>query len=547
MLKVFLVEDEAIVRESIKKNICWEEHGYIFSGEASDGEMAYSMICEKKPDVVITDIKMPFMDGLELGQLLRKEMPNIKIIFLTGYGEFDYAKKAIQIGAMEYLLKPVTSSSLIEVIDRVAKVVEEENTHRSFIEQYEQDMQEREKLESKSLFEDLILGRRAVSEILGEARKLRISLSGSFYSIILFSFYMGEFNDDIYSEEVILAQNILEADLKNNDQIVMFKRGIEGYSLLVKGEDENSLRALLDALTQKISSVTEKHHIDISFFVGVGSIVNRLSDVHKSFRQANRAFAYRHFIGKNKAVFSERLGKTANIHGDNNLSLDALDISKFDRKLTEQFLRSGLAEESVYLIDEIFNGANKNQLESIILRQYIIMDIYFACAGYLEDIGASKSELIDRCGDIGKISEHLDSVNGSRAFLKRLLMETCKIRDECSTKKRSNIIAQSKDYILQNYHLEDISLNMVAKNVNMSPTHFSAIFSKETGETFVEYLTSIRMDKAKEMLRFSDKKTAEIAWDVGYPNSHYFSFLFKKLNGISPRDFRAGKDSLAYE
>ena len=126
MLKVFLVEDEVVMRNGIKNNIPWEQEGFEFAGEASDGELAYPLIKKEKPDILITDIRMPFMDGLELSRLVKKELPQIKIIILSGYNEFDYAKTAINIGVTDYLLKPISSAKLLEAVKKVADMIEKE-------------------------------------------------------------------------------------------------------------------------------------------------------------------------------------------------------------------------------------------------------------------------------------------------------------------------------------------------------------------------------------------------------------------------------------
>ena len=126
MLKVFLVEDEIVMREGIKKNIQWEKEGFEFVGEASDGELAYPLIQKTRPDILITDIRMPFMDGLELSRLVKQELPDTKIMILSGYDEFEYAKEAINIGITDYLVKPISGAKLLEAVKKVAQIVEEE-------------------------------------------------------------------------------------------------------------------------------------------------------------------------------------------------------------------------------------------------------------------------------------------------------------------------------------------------------------------------------------------------------------------------------------
>ena len=139
MIKVFLVEDEVIMREGIRSNIDWEAEGFEFVGEASDGELAYPLIQKSRPDILITDIQMPFMDGLELSRLVKQEQPGIKIIVLTGYDEFEYAKEGIRIGITDYLLKPIASAKLLEAVKKVGELVVEE---RQFQETFDQERQE---------------------------------------------------------------------------------------------------------------------------------------------------------------------------------------------------------------------------------------------------------------------------------------------------------------------------------------------------------------------------------------------------------------------
>ena len=153
MLKVFLVEDEMIIRNGVKNNIPWEQEGFTFVGEAGDGELAWPLIKQTKPDILITDIRMPFMDGLELSGLVRKELPDTKIIILSGYSEFDYAKQAINLGVANYLLKPISGEKLLEAVKQVADIIREERAQALLVEQYRQENQENIKIEKIRLFE----------------------------------------------------------------------------------------------------------------------------------------------------------------------------------------------------------------------------------------------------------------------------------------------------------------------------------------------------------------------------------------------------------
>ena len=172
MIKVFLVEDEIVMREGIKNTISWEKEGFQFVGEASDGELAYPLIQKTRPDILITDIKMPFMDGLELSRLVKKELPAVKIIILSGYDDFKYAQEGINIGIADYLLKPVTGARLLAAIKKVAEEVIKEKEQKSFLETYDQEQEERQQMEKQKYFRRLISGQMSVSAMLSEGAVL---------------------------------------------------------------------------------------------------------------------------------------------------------------------------------------------------------------------------------------------------------------------------------------------------------------------------------------------------------------------------------------
>ena len=185
MLKVFLVEDEFVMREGIKNNIDWASHGYEFCGEAGDGEVAYPMIQKCKPDIVITDIRMPFMDGLELSKLIKKEMPWIEIIILTGFEEFAYAKEAIKLGVAQYLSKPISGDELLQELDQLAEKIREKKREQEVREQYQREMEENVQKNRKDFFKYLVTGSKTPVELLEMADHLELDISAIWYNIVL--------------------------------------------------------------------------------------------------------------------------------------------------------------------------------------------------------------------------------------------------------------------------------------------------------------------------------------------------------------------------
>ncbi|MBE5983083.1 MAG: response regulator, partial [Paenibacillaceae bacterium] len=166
MVKIFLAEDEKIVREGIKNGIAWEKYGFEFAGEAPDGELAYPMILKSKPDILLTDIRMPFMDGLELAEMAKRALPDIHIMFFSGYDDFEYAKRAIKIGAADYLLKPVSSSQLLEALERMSETIMQEKSEKGYKQEFLKQQEERKQMDRDRLFDIIVSGKLGLSELL---------------------------------------------------------------------------------------------------------------------------------------------------------------------------------------------------------------------------------------------------------------------------------------------------------------------------------------------------------------------------------------------
>lgn len=211
---------------------------------------------------------------------------------------------------------------------------------------------------------------------------------------------------------------------------------------------------------------------------------------------------------------------------------------QFDRGIVENFLKNGLSAEVPAFTEDFFLRLGSGGIESVMFRQYMVMDMYFCATGFLRKLGCSDEEISASLGNLDHIQEIVSSRDEVRTYLEQLIEKTIQIRDTKATTRYGKLIDEAREYIQKNYADEDISLNSTAESVNLSPNHFSSIFSQETGQTFIEYLTGLRMDKARELLRCSDLKTSEIAYQVGYQDAHYFSYLFRKMNDCSPREYR---------
>ncbi len=401
MTKVFLADDEIVIREGIRNSFPWSTSGYQLVGEAPDGEIALSMIRDTRPDLLITDIRMPFMDGLELCRIVRRQMPWIGIIILSGYDEFEYARQAIQLGVKEYLLKPITAQELREALDRVsAQLLAEQEDRR------------RTAQRSSDLF---------VKEQLLAA---------------------------LYSEETYDPMNVVR-----------------------------QLRSMNVFLTASRYVV-----VDAAFEPGPTGL-----DALRELADSSSGIAH---------VTGSRAGGRILILGDSDED----------------------AEERAYA----FADSAVAEMERC------------GCQNILISIGETVSSP-DRILASMKSAAHIRHVLGDMPHEKSMIVG---IRDFGDSAEHT-AVSRARLYMMEHFQDAGLMLGDVARAVGMSESRFSTVFSQACGKTFTEYLTSLRLNRARELLSGTDRKSTQIARDVGYNDAHYFSYLFKKNLGLTPTEYRS--------
>lgn len=540
-IKVFLVEDEMVIRRGIKNSIDWEKEGYIFCGEASDGELAYPMIIKEKQDILITDIRMPFMDGLELCKLVKKELPNIKILILSGYDEFDYAKEAIRLGVTEYLLKPISSGKLLEALNWVSESIRREKEDKDLVRKYMEEMRENTEHEKQKFFEQMIAGNLSMADALETGKKYEMNLSAGMYNLLLFRFTLGEENRK--SGELLgEAEYAIEKLTERLEYVFEFQRGVEGWAFLLMADNEEQMSERVKELSKDLEEIM-KNYSTIAYFGGIGQPVARLRELEESFREAERALAARFTMELNRIISVEDIRMAQNVD-----TLDDIEITSFGeiektRTMLEKFLNNGAEDEIDEFVDVYINELPEENLKSVLMRQYIIMDAYIVMMSFCEKIEGIEGEMQAQSEELKNSMKTIQTLEEIKNYIRMLLKKIIGVRDTISGRRYSDIIEIAKDQIRKTYMSDEISLNTIAAEVGMSPSYFSSIFSKEMGKTFVEYLTEIRMDRAKELLMCSSMKTSEIGYEVGYKDPHYFSYIFKKTQNCTPKEFRArGKE-----
>ncbi len=526
MLKVFLVEDESVVREGIRDNIPWQQYGYKFVGEAGDGEMALPLIRKVQPDVLITDIKMPFMDGLSLSHIVGQEFPDMKIVIISGYDDFEYARRAINEGVEQYLLKPITRSAMQKVLSEIREKIETEREQKNYLHKFQYDMQEYEQYFLRSFFEKVFAGKMSVQEMYEEAKKHSLDINAPAYNLILMS---------VQDSDGSCQEELMRYFLRFSEYIV-FHWNINTYGIVLKGEKDILVERARHSL-EKIEAICQKNEEVKEWYVAVGEPVERFSLLAECYQKVNHIFSYR-FFSPAQHILTEQLAEGMG-NGKDESALDRVDTALVDPEVIKRFLNHGEQEEIAEFVSNYLEGL-KEALKSKLFRDYLLLSIRFSTLAYVESIGCSQEDLLQSVST-DMMQEPVVSLEGLEAYMTDFLEMAVALRDRKKNTQGKKILKKALQYIEENYNQETLSLNAVAAVIEVSPNYFSAMFSQEMKMTFIEYVTEKRMEKAKQLLRDTELHSSEIAVAVGYKDPHYFSFVFKKTQGCTPREYHQHK------
>ena len=534
MLKIFLVEDESIVREGLRDNIPWQQYGYKFVGEASDGEMALPLIQKTRPDVLLTDIRMPFMDGLSLSRIVHQEFPETKIIIISGYDDFEYARQAISLGVEQYLLKPITRATLQKVLSELRTKIETEQEQKRYQDKFQEETREYEQFSRTNFFMKVFEGRIPVQDIYEEAAKLSLKINASCYNLMMFSLLEKRDGPDngFESENFARKRDELLRYFVRYPEHIVFRWNINTYVVLIKGNPEQ-IQELTDRCLEGIERICGSTDGALDWYAAAGEPVERLSMLAKCYTSANHQFAYR-FLMPTVHIFKKEV--TDNYMPPASCGkIGDIDSSKVDQALIRDFLTRGSLDE-IQDFTLSWLRSIQDALQSRLFQNYLVFHVHFVVMAYVESIGYDKKEFLELLGE-EQIQEANFSVEELTAYIKNILEKAMELRDQESVNRSKTVLKRALDYIEENYRQESLSLNAVAGEVGVSANYFSAVFSQEMEVTFIEYVTQKRMEKAKKLLRQTEKPSRDIALEVGYKDPHYFSFVFKKTQGCTPREY----------
>jgi two-component system, response regulator YesN len=519
--KVFFVEDEILTREGIRDHVNWKAHGFEFCGEASDGEVALPLLQTLKPNVLITDIKMPFMDGLQLSKIVRERMPWMKIIILSGHDEFEYAQEAIKLGVTEYLLKPVTVQDMHEVLQRVAVQLEQEKIEQENLQKLHDQIEENRATLRERLLLRLVVGAVSPTEAIEKGQLLDLDLIARCYLVVILKTELADRSEHFDYDEYQQVQQIVSGLVEINPDIYLLKKDWEELVVLMKGNTPEYLEEERDVLLDQIRQEVARTRYQLA--IGAGSTVMRIADIYQSFVEA---------------LVSIQNATDKNNSGSDQV-VDKSELLKVNKSAVENYLKCGIKQDFDEFFNDFIQPLGETALKSYLIKNYIFVDVVLATANLVSELGGDIDQVVPELNSIETILMNIKTIDQLREQAYKILVSALAFRDSQTNHQYADMVRQAKAYIDQHYSDPDLSLNEVATQVNLSPSHFSFVFGQEACQNFKEYLTEIRIKKAKELLRTTPLRSAEIAYQVGYNDPHYFSYVFRKNTGLTPSEFRS--------
>ncbi len=536
LYRIMLVDDEEEVRKAIIRKIAWEQLGFVMVGDAENGEDALEKLEQLEPDVVMTDIRMPYMDGLTLSARIRDKYPSLKILIFSGYDDFEYAKQAIKLNVTEYILKPVNGEELTQILNRIRISLDEEIEQRRNITALQKSYLGSLPILRELFLNDLVRRTTDIDTVVPKLREYGIDIldARKWLAVVIHIEQIEQSETQVLSQHQelipISVRSLVEDHLKSYCRNAIFNSA-DGITVIVAVDENNTQTGLINLLNDICKE--SKRVLEVSITVGVGHSCNSLKEISRSYQSAVDALGYRAIVGIGKTIYINDVEPV--ICGK--LQLDVKSEAELTAavKFGPKELISNVIQSLVAHMDEV--KVHARQYQAYMLS--IVNCITRTMQQYDLDIG----EMFDSENWYTAIME---GIYRKEEFAEWLLPIALRM-NEALNHERDNtarkVILNAKEYILEHYSDPELSVETLCRYLHMSPAYFSTMFKKETGQTYINYLTQVRLDKAVELLNETDEKTYMIAQKVGYQEQNYFSYVFKKWYGISPTKYRGMKNN----
>ena len=528
--RVLLADDEEEIRSGISRKIDWASLGFRLVGEAANGEEALELAEQLRPDVVLTDIKMPFLDGLELCRRLRVSLPGARLVVFSGFDDFEYARQAVGAGVSEYILKPINAPELTQVLENLRRQLDRQQLERQDMETLRRRYEESLPILRELFYTRLLSGQLPPDQVQERAARYEIELPGGLWTAALVhADPPGEREGSARDELALLSvQSFLTQHFSLEGCAARAVLCGDTAALLVQLSGEDRLYPLLEELERL--SLLSRSYLGLSLTAGVGLPCQGPEELHRSVEGARSALDYRALAEGGRIIYIGDLEPQP-----------AADLSLGEEELRalSAAIKLGTPEqvdrEVRVLMERLQRLAPSLTQYRLFLLELVTCLVRLARTG-----GVSVEEVFGPGFPAGTAFSELSSLEE----LGRWLRERCGRLQELMGRRRTDsawkLVEQAKDYIAAHYSDERLSVELLCSHIHLSPTYFSTLFKREVGMSFTAYVTQVRMEQALRLLRDSDEKTYRIAEQTGYSDPNYFSYVFKRRFGLSPSKYRAG-------
>jgi two-component system response regulator YesN len=529
MLRLMIVDDESLFREAMKITLPWEKLGFEVCCEAENGYDALEKIAEHKPDVALVDINMPVMDGLELAAEIKEKELDVKVIIITGYGEFSYARQAIEVGVGNYLLKPVEEDELVEALNSIKTKIEKERTARLETEALIQQVNDYKPILKEMLLNDLIQGNRFLSteEFSSLINHIKINQDCQSYQVGVIE--LDEKSELCWNSETrqmycFALSNIADELLKNCCPYELCRDTQGRLNILLFSEPmEDNIQ--LDAMSIfETIRLTVPKLLGITVSIGIGKPYEHIQQLSLSYKEALYAVKNKLVIGENSVISYEDIS-------DYKLDVNFYPI---ERKMQLHVsLRISDLQEAERIIRAVFKDIRTNNPPGEMAR-FVSIEIVSSLLEFVSESGGDVKSIFGEGFNILEEVQNKKNLDELESWILGLLSRSFSYIGTGRSKRPSKIVEDARKYINENYARYDLKIDEIARNVFVKYGHLCFLFKRETGKTINEYISELRILKAKELIDSGCHSISMVAAKVGYADANYFSKCFKKFVGITP-------------
>lgn len=531
---VILVDDEPEIREGIIQKVDWNKYGFEIIGSAENGRDALELAEQKQPDVVMTDIMMPFMDGLELGEEIVRKMPSVKLIFFSGADDFEYVQRALHLKAVEYVLKPIDAFEFSETLIKLKAILDKEYEEKRNVETLRQHYIDSIPVLREQFLTSLLDGRIDKEQLEKKCGIGQIDLDAIGYTVGLL--WIEPNQEEIIKnlfknhDEALVPttlKQMADSILPTYGKVVSCYYG-DMVGVVANFYEEGDIYRFIEGMNQVCNSMQRVYGLTAT--AGIGTVCQSPMALRYAKKGAQTALSYRISLGGGQAIFLGDVEPEKTTF---------LQFQGHDEAELVAAIKLGNEEDIRSQVDYIIDYLKKNMLTTDQLNVYII-EVKLSFLKLLQYYDRKPDQLFESL-DVFQTTDQMASLEEFRNWMLCKSLKMSSLIKESRVHNQSAITVRAKTYVNENYWNDKLSVELLSQILHVSPSYFSSLFKKETGIPFITYLTNVRMEKAVELLDTTDDKSYIIAEKIGYPEANYFSYVFKKHYGISPQRYRKRK------